>query len=259
MWRSFWKNQGDNMTVQQTSLERQFSGQIGAEYEMLRLICPASVDMSRRVGETLANRVNNAEQTPQILELGCGTGITTLSVLAQNPGIQLHSVDNEPTMLNQAREHLRAWLDKGVVTFSEIDVLGALLAQESASLSAIVSAYTLHNFLQDYRAQVYPEIFRVLKPGGVFINGDRYALDDTLGHTKLIQQEIQSYFDVLIKMNRADLLEKWIVHLFSDESPDHVMRLQLSLDALGAAGFTSVEQGFHDGVNRLLIAHKPLV
>jgi tRNA (cmo5U34)-methyltransferase len=246
------------MTVQQTSLERLFSGQIGAEYEMLRLICPASVDMSRRAGETLAAVDGDAVQTRQVLELGCGTGITTLSILGQNPAIKLISIDNEPTMLNQAREHLKTWLDNGQLAIEEVDALGALQARATASLDAIVSAYTLHNFLQDYRAQVYPEIFRVLKPGGVFINGDRYGLDDTLEHTQLIQQEIQSYFDVLMKMNRADLLEKWIVHLFSDESPDHVMRLQPALDAFASAGFEPVEQRFQDGVNRLLVAHKPL-
>jgi tRNA (cmo5U34)-methyltransferase len=247
------------MNRQQTSLERQFSGQIGAEYEMLKLICPASVDMSRRVGEALASRVNKAGQTQQVLELGCGTGITTLSVLAQNPDIQLRSVDNEPTMLNQAREHLSAWLDKGQLSLEEIDALGALRQCASASLDAIVSAYTLHNFPQDYRALVYPEIFRALKPGGVFINGDRYALDDTIEHTKLIQQEIEAYFGVLMKMNRADLLEKWIVHLFSDESPDHVMRLQPALDAFAAAGFSPVEPRFQNGVNRLLLAYKTLL
>jgi tRNA (cmo5U34)-methyltransferase len=258
MWRSFLKNQGAGMIERQTSMERLFSGQIGAEYEMLRLICPASVDMSRRVGEALASMVSNTGQTPQTLELGCGTGITTLSILAQNPAIRLHSVDNEPTMLNQAREHLGAWLDKRQLSLEETDALGALRQCASDSLDAIASAYTLHNFLQNYRAQVYPEIFRVLKPGGVFINGDRYALDDTLAHTGLIQQEIKAYFDVLLKMNRADLLEKWIVHLFSDESPDHIMRLQPALDAFSAAGFCPVEQRFNDGVNCLLIAHKPL-
>lgn len=245
------------MNRQQAHPEHLFSGQIGAEYEMLKLICPASVDMSRRVGEALASIAGNAAQTLQVLELGCGTGITTLSILAQNPKIQLHSIDNEPTMLNQAREHLSAWLDKGCLTLEEVDVLSALQARGTASLDALVSAYTLHNFLQDYRAQAYPEIFRVLKPGGVFINGDRYALDDTREHTRLIQSEIQSYFDVLIKMNRADLLEKWIVHLFSDESPDHVMRVQPALDAFATAGFNPVEQNFHDGVNRLLLAYKP--
>jgi len=88
----------------------------------------------------------------------------------------------------------------------------------SNSVDIIASAYTLHNFLHDYREQVINEIFRVLKPKGQFINGDRYALDDISQHTRLTQQDIAHFFSVLTKANKLELLEQWIVHLFCDES-----------------------------------------
>jgi len=47
-----------------------------------------------------------------------------------------------------------------------------------------------HKFLDSYRAQVIAEIYRVLKLGGQFINGDRYGLDDILAHTQVIQKEV---------------------------------------------------------------------
>jgi len=118
-------------------------------------------------------------------------------------------------------------------------------------------AYTLHNFLADYREVVVNEIFRVLKPGGALINGDRYALDDVPEHTRLIQQEVSSYFKVLTKINRMDLLEHWIVHLFSDESENHVMRETVALTQLRNAGFSDIKLTHRNEVNALITAIKP--
>jgi tRNA (cmo5U34)-methyltransferase len=87
------------------------------------------------------------------------------------------------------------------------------------------SAYTVHNFLETYRDQVLTEIFRVLRSGGIFLNGDRYALDDTAEHTRLTQEEVRGYFKAFSAISRLDLLEQWVLHLFSDESADHNMRL----------------------------------
>ena len=47
-----------------------------------------------------------------------------------------------------------------------------------------------------------------------------------------------------------------VVHLFSDESPDHIMRFGPSLEALKTAGFPSVEVIYREGVDTVLITLK---
>ena len=116
----------------------------------------------------------------------------------------------------------------------------------------------MHNFLHDYREQVIQEIFRVLKPNGQFINGDRYALNDVSEHTRLTQQEVSNYFKILIQLNKLDLLEQWIVHLFSDESENHVMREAVALAQLTQAGFAHITLSHRLEVNALVTATKPL-
>ncbi len=135
--------------------------------------------------------------------------------------------------------------------------LTALTHIASDSVDIVASAYTLHNFLNTYRADVINEIFRVLKPGGQFINGDRYGLDNISEHTRIIQQEVSAYFKVLSNINRLDLLEHWIVHLFNDESENHVMRTSVALKQMADAGFTDINLAHRLEVNALVTALKP--
>ena len=238
--------------------ERLFEGPIAEEYGMLKRICPAAADISRRVGEWVAAWTPPAGAgTLRILEIGCGTGVTTLHLLDARPEAQIMGIDNGPAMLAQARRNLAGFLAEGRLGLAEADALSHLRNQPDASLDLVASAYTFHNFLDGYRGAVLQEIHRVLKPGGAFVNGDRYALDDSLEHLRLTQAEVRGYFRVFIEMDRPDLLEEWIVHLFSDESPDRVMRLGAALERLGQAGFCPVVQHFRDGVNALISAAKP--
>ena len=58
-------------------------------------------------------------------------------------------------------------------------------------------------------------------------------------------------------MNRSDLLEQGIVDLFSDESEEHIMRLQSALETMTEIGFNGIRLHFRDGVNALVSAVKP--
>lgn len=236
--------------------EHLFTGPIAEEYAMLQLICPAAADMSRRVGEFVSALPASPEGDFRLLEIGCGTGITTLNLLVR-PDVALTSVDNAPTMLKQARSHLADSITAGRLQLVENDALSFLENQPEHCYDVVASAYTLHNFLDPYRNTVLGEIYRVLKPGGLFINGDRYGLDDTLLHLDTLQQEARHYFKTFTAMGRTDLLEHWIIHLFSDESPDHIMRLKPALDTMQACGFESVTVHFRDGVNTLVSGGKP--
>lgn len=244
--------------MQTSEVERLFSGSIGAEYEMLKLICPAAAEMSERVGRCVsAWQPAHPGHPLRAFEIGCGTGMTTLALLHGRDDLIITAVDNEPAMLDQARKNLAPWMEQGRLQLVEADALSALKAQSESHFDLVASGYAVHNFLDSYRARVMAEVFRVLKPGGLFVNGDRYALDDTLAHTRLIQDEARHYFRTFNGIGRIDLLEQWIVHLFSDESPDHVMRLEPSLASLRETGFAPVEVRYRDGINTLLVAVKP--
>jgi tRNA (cmo5U34)-methyltransferase len=233
-----------------------FSGVIGQDYELLNLICPLATEMSRLVGIEAGKFAAQAGNNLNIVELGGGTGITTLSLLMASDKFNIVSIDNEPVMQNQAKNNLHKWASEGRLVFSADDALTALNKIESNSVDIVASAYTLHNFLNTYRNEVIQEIFRVLKPGGQFINGDRYGLDNISDHTRLIQKEVNGYFKVLTQLGKLDVLENWIVHLFSDESENHVMRESVSLTQLRDSGFKNIVLGHRLEVNALVTAKK---
>jgi len=235
-----------------------FSGVIGQEYEMLKLICPLATEMSRLVGEAVESFCKETNQPQCVVELGGGTGITTLSLLLANVELSILSIDSEPTMQNQAQSSLKQWTEEGRLRFSGDDALTALRLMDTNSVNIVASAYTLHNFLDGYRHEVLTEIYRVLKPGGLFVNGDRYGLDDVSEHTKAIQHEIAGYFKVLTKLNKLDVLEHWIIHLFSDESENHVMRETVALEQMKAIGFSDINLSSRLEVNALVSGTKPL-
>lgn len=238
-------------------LDAMFSGVIGQEYQTLKLICPLAAKMSQLVGEAVESYANHHSSSAlSVLELGGGTGITTLAILLADEAVNVVSVDCEATMQNQAKQNLQLWAEQGRLNFDGRDALSVLKNTATASVDIVASAYTLHNFLDSYRAGVVAEIFRVLKPGGQFINSDRYGLDDISVHTRMIQKEVSSYFKALIRVNKLDVLEHWIVHLFSDESENHVMRETFSLQQLEQAGFKEISLTHRCEVNALLTAIK---
>jgi len=236
--------------------ESMFSGIIGQEYDLLKRICPLAAKMSHLVGESVSRFCQDKTTPLSALELGGGTGITTLALLNAAENLHIISIDNADTMQKQARQSLDKWLRTDRLTLQLNDILTALKNSSEASFDIVASAYTLHNFEHAYREEVIGEIHRVLKPGGLFVNGDRYGLDDVNAHTRLIQQEVQDYFSVLTELGRLDILEHWIVHLFSDKSENHVMRETPALKQLAKQGFQSIEITHRQQVNALVTAIK---
>lgn len=234
-----------------------FSGVIGQDYELLNLICPLATKMSRLVGDAVSDYAAHTTGNLTVVELGGGTGITTLSLLTASDKLNILSIDNEPVMQEQAKKHLHKWATEGRLAFCGDDALTALKNIATGSVDIVASAYTLHNFLDTYRNEVLQEVFRILTPGGRFINGDRYGLDDVSKHTRTVQDEVSGYFKVLTQINKLDVLEHWIVHLFSDESENHVMRESVALKQLSDAGFSSITLSHRLEVNALVTATKP--
>jgi tRNA (cmo5U34)-methyltransferase len=236
--------------------ENLFTGRIGEEYHMLMLLCPNAAALAEKLGRELA--AWRPGETLHGIEIGCGTGVSTLAILNERSELKLTAIDSAPAMLLQARENLGRYVDAERLELVETDALAFLQAQNDASVDTIVSNYAIHNFTQHYRSAFLAQILRVLKPGGLFLNGDRYAIDECAEHLAHNQSMLRHWFKVFGEMKRYDLLEDWVAHLMSDESADHVMRYNPSIHELKALGFSPVETLFRDGVDTLVKAVKPV-
>jgi predicted O-methyltransferase YrrM len=74
--------------------------------------------MSQLVGMTVHEYADTRPgQALSVLELGGGTGITTLAILAASDSLNIVSVDSEPAMQSQAKHSLKQWADEGRILF----------------------------------------------------------------------------------------------------------------------------------------------
>jgi ubiquinone/menaquinone biosynthesis C-methylase UbiE len=123
-----------------------------------------------------------------VLDVGAGHGIVTEEVLAAFPNARITLQDYSNVMLTRARQRL-AHLG-GQLRFTQCDLMDpAWIAQVGGPFDLAVSAIAIHN-LDDLAAigAVYRWIFQVLKPGGWFLDYDRFRGDDGVQvHTALLR------------------------------------------------------------------------
>lgn len=102
-----------------------------------------------------------------MIDLGCGTGNTTLSLSNFD---KVYCVDISQNMLDIAKEKLQ---DRGDVSFIKNDLLGFFDDfREDVVVDTIVSTYAIHHLTQDEKHSLFNEFYSFLPQGGVIILGD---------------------------------------------------------------------------------------
>lgn len=116
-----------------------------------------------------------AGETPRVLDLGSGPGSLSVRVLERIPGAEIVAVDADPVLLSIGRASAGA---DGRITFLDADLRGDWLAQVPVGpYDAAVSTTALHWLRLEQLLPFYTRLAEVLRPGGVFLNGDRFDFD----------------------------------------------------------------------------------
>jgi SAM-dependent methyltransferase len=104
----------------------------------------------------------------RILDMGCGTGLSTLPFAQAWPEADIHGVDLAAPMLRYA--HGRSEAFGAPVHYSQQNAAATDFADGSFDL--VVSTIMLHEMPQKVIRQVIAESYRLLKPGGVMVHND---------------------------------------------------------------------------------------
>jgi len=176
--------------------------------------------------------------TINILEIGCGTGISTEIVLKSRGKIKLTSIDNDQEMIEFTSQTLSAFMN---ANFILSDALDFVKSQPFNNFDIVVSAFTIHNMTNVYRQKLYMDILRVLKTNGLFINADKFVSDNKNRQIEGLKYRLGTYVETLMKENKLDLLKEWVTHYIDDQQPEKLLKFDKTLQSLKQIGFDKVE------------------
>ncbi|MFD7665599.1 class I SAM-dependent methyltransferase [Streptomyces sp. NPDC059788] len=111
-----------------------------------------------------------------VLDLGCGPGSLAARLAGRLPRADVVAVDKDPVLLALGEAH-----HGGAVRFVEAPVGGpgwtGALGLDRAP-DAAVSATALHCLAPDALRRTYEDLARLIRPGGVLVNSDRFPGPD---------------------------------------------------------------------------------
>ena len=118
--------------------------------------------------EIVAAAVVDAATTPHVLEIGCGTGNLTRTLLAR--GARVTAIDLNPEMLDVAQEKL-----SNVAGQCELHEMAAVEIADrfpTEHFDAIATTLALSEMSAEEQTYVLSAAYRIVRPGGRFIVAD---------------------------------------------------------------------------------------
>lgn len=113
--------------------------------------------------KTIKRSVTFLNKDDKMLEIGCGTGNITIPLAACVK--EITAIDISAEMMKHAEEKAEKY-KKDNITFLNTDLMN--LKAEADSFD-VVTAYNVLLYMKD-RDEILDEIYRILKPGGIFIS-----------------------------------------------------------------------------------------
>ena len=166
----------------------------------------------------LAVKMSKVKDSEHVLDIGCGTGLTSLKFL-QAADCTVHGIDLSQDMLDIWKHKMEKLDLAGRVTMELGDITN--LELEDSIFDIVASTVTLHHIVD--KQPVIDKIYRILKPDGRFILGE---LDlDSSGDLKDVKR--LSYMMDFVKEEVSFALATGGVDAFNrmyDNCKKHILR-----------------------------------
>jgi SAM-dependent methyltransferase len=211
---------------------------------------------------------------PLVLDLGCGPGSLAVRLLSRLPAATVLAVDADPVTLALGGA---AYADVPGLRFVDVDLRApgweaGLMLGPGRQVDAVVSTTALHWLTAAELRQLYRVVAGLLRPGGLFLDGDHLRLDEA-------EQPVLARLDRVLEEREdhrrfpdghgEDWGQWWLAvgadPALADPAAERERRalhhhgpegklLAVHVDALRAAGFTEVGTIWQRGSNRVLAA-----
>ncbi|KRF13366.1 class I SAM-dependent methyltransferase [Paenibacillus sp. Soil787] len=178
---------------------------------------------------TAASLVKVDHASPRILDLGAGTGLFSSYVINQYPNAMLTLIDLSQGMLDIAKQ--RFGENRANVTYIAEDYS---VFETSEPFDCVISSLSIHHLEDQAKHDLYKKIFKLLKPGGFFVNADQ-----VLGSSPFLDQLYRS--DWAAKVEATDLTPEALQAAYERTKLDKMAPLDQQLNWLRACGFIDVD------------------
>ena len=163
-----------------------------------------------------------------VIDLGCGTATISKAIQQQYPQVKFTLVDIAENMLKIAEQKLGKNYTYINSDFNSFNF--------DKQYDVIVSSLALHHLETDSDKQLfYNKIYKALKDGGVFINGDVIKAQTDKLQDKFIEKWV-AYMNRSVDMKEIN--EKWLPNYYAEDRP---IPLMSHLEMLKSAGFKNID------------------
>jgi tRNA (cmo5U34)-methyltransferase len=199
-----------------TRLQNNFSDTLTNEYELFSLVCPHHDAMQKSmVQEIVVYTQINSLKKPIFLDLGCGYGFSSILLAKELPDATYILNDIDEPLLTTALQNLSHVSTQSCL--GDFETITKNIAD--SSIDVVYTAWVIHNFPKEKRKRVIAEIYRILKPGGMFINLDKIG-NAGEQRTRALAQTLIDFTPCFTKFNKPQIYLDWIAHYFQDEQPE---------------------------------------
>jgi SAM-dependent methyltransferase len=108
----------------------------------------------------------------KVLDLGSGPGSLSLRILRKFPEASVVAVDFDPVLLKIGQEALKQYGKRIGWVDADIGAAGWRSHLPSSKFDAVVSSTAIHWMDKERLRRLYNDLARILRKGGVFLNGD---------------------------------------------------------------------------------------
>lgn len=214
-------------------MENRFKSEEAANYDdVARRRIPLYNEMQILIASLLPL---SKKEYVRILDLGCGTGATSVAVLKEFPLAKVTAIDASSHMLDAATAKIKHSTWKVDFLCRDIKADFHSLPNGEDGFDAIVSGFSLHYLIADEKVEVFKRCLAALKPGGIFLDAEAVRPSSEM----VFNLYMEKWKDF---MRSNGFCEKEIgshmLRFIRDVKP---MTIESQMELMNKAGFTDVE------------------
>ncbi|MGV3761591.1 class I SAM-dependent methyltransferase [Parapedobacter sp.] len=167
-----------------------------------------------------------------LLDIGCGAGNYSLTMLSKIPGLNCTLVDLSKPMLDRASERVSPQTD-GEVAVLQGDIREVELAENHFDI--ILAGAVLHHLRDDKDWETtFEKLFKLLRPGGCLMIADLVTQNTDV----LSDYTWERYGDYLERLGGKEYRQNVLDYVAKEDSPRSI---NYQLDLMRQVGFSAVE------------------